>query len=303
MPEAEKQPRQRLNAADVWRPTVSGDITSEDAHSYELYANSAASRGINEYTVRKIKGKKSRVVDVGMSTGATITGLIDGKKLAKGFQAVGVDIDLTGLEQAKAKLKDYNGVNYSTNIQAVQGSGEQIPVSDGWANLVTCLNTMHLFDNPQSFFNEAHRTLGPDGELNTNSTYEKNKTYADTKSKRAVMLMLLAGREFAKSQGYEANPPVDPARFNEDEWKKMAEDAGFVDVQTEIKTVHMTQKDVEAIFSSEEFTLGALPGVPYEVAKEGLVKAVKPTMERFQLASIDRNWLVLTAKKPELAAT
>ncbi len=92
-----------------------------------------------------------RVLEVGCGTGYWLTGL-DPMQL----QRCGLDSSWGMLHQARRK---------NDTLSLVAGRAEEPPYTDGVFDLIFCVNAIHHFDDPRSFFRRAHRLLQPGGAL------------------------------------------------------------------------------------------------------------------------------------------
>lgn len=260
-------------------------------HTYKEFSERPFYIEMNRYTVNKARGA-SKIVDLASGTGAIITELIEQGKARPPFTILGVDLDFDGLLTIKETFK-------GSNVFPIRASGEQIPVANNWAELVTACNSIHLMD-PKKVFAEAYRVLRPGGMMVLNSAYEKSKGYGDTISKRFLGMAVLEARRALAEKGFtDIPPPIDLMKYTEDDYRKMAENARFANVETEIRLAEMDRDDIEAIFSYREFAEGSLPGVPFKIARDALVARIDPNLERFKTKTVKRNWLIMTAVKPQ----
>lgn len=266
----------------------------EDPHSYEAFASRPFYVAVDSYTISKAPVSK-RVVDFGSGTGAIIERLDQQGKLASDATVVAVDIDQSGLQAIRRK----NFQGKLGNIDVVRGSVDNVPLREGWADLVTFCNSIHLINNPADAISEAYKVLGDDGTLIINSAYEKIRGYGNTQSKRMLGIMNIEARKTLIQEGYkkEIPAPIELANYAAGDFVNMAIDKGFSDVSVEIYPAIMDREDVRAIFSYKDFVEGSLPGVPWEIAREALRKTVDPQFDKRKINGIKRNWMILVAKK------
>ncbi len=102
-------------------------------------------------------GAGERVVDVGC--GAGIDSLIAAKMVGPAGAVVGVDMTVAMLEKARTAAE---GVD---NVEFRQGFGEEIPVPDGWADVVISNGVLNLMPDKARALAEMARVLKPDGRL------------------------------------------------------------------------------------------------------------------------------------------
>jgi SAM-dependent methyltransferase len=102
-------------------------------------------------------GAGERVVDVGC--GAGIDSLIAAKMVGPAGALVGVDMTVAMLEKARTAA---DGVD---NVEFRQGFGEEIPVPDGWADVVISNGVLNLMPDKGRALAEIARILKPEGRL------------------------------------------------------------------------------------------------------------------------------------------
>jgi ubiquinone/menaquinone biosynthesis C-methylase UbiE len=92
-----------------------------------------------------------RMLEVGCGTGHWLASL---RPLVGGLY--GLDLSAGMLGQARAR---------GAALHLVQGQANQLPYPDAFFDLVTCINAIHHFAQPQAFVTEARRVLRPGGAL------------------------------------------------------------------------------------------------------------------------------------------
>lgn len=99
------------------------------------------------------------VVDVG--SGAGIDSFIAANMVGEDGYVVGVDMTPAMLEKAEAALTE-SGLQ---NVAFRHGYGEELPVEDGWADVIISNGVMNLFPDKNAALQEMARVLKPDGRL------------------------------------------------------------------------------------------------------------------------------------------
>lgn len=97
------------------------------------------------------------VVDVGC--GAGIDSLIAARMTGASGQVVGVDMSPDMLEKAR------RAADGRDNVEFREGYGEELPVEDGWADVVISNGALNLMPDKSAGLNEMHRVLKPGGRL------------------------------------------------------------------------------------------------------------------------------------------
>jgi arsenite methyltransferase len=100
-----------------------------------------------------------RVVDVGC--GAGIDSLIAAKKVGPEGRVIGVDMTPSMLEKARDAAKE-TGLE---NVEFREGYAEELPVDDGWADVVISNGVLNLMPDKAAALEEMSRVLKPNGRL------------------------------------------------------------------------------------------------------------------------------------------
>jgi arsenite methyltransferase len=100
-----------------------------------------------------------RVVDIGC--GAGIDSLIAARMVGPNGQVIGVDMTPAMLNKAR-RAADEAGLD---NVIFRQGYGEELPVTDGWADVVISNGVLNLMPDKAAGLQEMARVLQPNGRL------------------------------------------------------------------------------------------------------------------------------------------
>ena len=100
-----------------------------------------------------------RVVDVGC--GAGIDSLIAAKKVGPDGHVIGVDMTPSMLEKARQGAKEAG----LRNVEFREGYAEELPVEDGWADVVISNGVLNLVPDKAAALEEMSRVLKPNGRL------------------------------------------------------------------------------------------------------------------------------------------
>jgi len=100
-----------------------------------------------------------RVVDVGC--GAGLDTLIAARRVTASGRVVGIDMTPAMLERARAAARAAD----ADNVELRQGYAEELPVPDGWADLVISNGVLNLAPDKSAAFAELARVLRPGGRL------------------------------------------------------------------------------------------------------------------------------------------
>ncbi len=284
-----------------------GDPRVDVRHSYEDFTQRPFYKEVNRRTIQMAPIGGFVALDIATGTGGIIEELVsDGTLRGPLASFVGIDIDSTAIETAEKKFEN-KPKNYRTSSFAFhEGSAEETGEGDNTFDLVTFCNAIHLTDVPASL-KEVYRVLVDGGTLVGNSAFVKDIAYPGTSRRLWMRLVGNATRELRemdeiKNGTWVQEHPEDHFRYTREEYAQMMKDAGFSDVHTEVVETLMDIDDVKAICSYKEFAMGALPGIPYETARDLLLKAAdaifKELKQKGQPEVFPRNWLLFKAEKP-----
>lgn len=117
-----------------------------------------------------------RVVDVGC--GAGFDSFIAAHKVAPGGEVVGVDMTPSMLAKAEQGAQ----ATQVTNVQFRQGYGEELPVPDGWADVVISNGVLNLMPDKAEALQEMARVLKPGGRLQLGDILVQKEVPADAKA-------------------------------------------------------------------------------------------------------------------------
>ncbi len=98
-----------------------------------------------------------RFVDVGC--GAGIDSHIAAGRVGPEGAVIGIDMTQSMLEKAQAGAKNLDNVDFRI------GFGENLPVPDGWADVVISNGVVNLMPDKHEAFAEMHRVLKPRGRI------------------------------------------------------------------------------------------------------------------------------------------
>ncbi len=112
----------------------------------------------NPWALRTVQPGE-RVVDVG--AGAGFDCFVAGHLVGPGGAVVGVDMTAEMLEKSRRVAGEIG----ATNVEFREGYMEDLPVEDGWADVVIANGVFNLAPDKKAAFGEAMRVLRPGGIL------------------------------------------------------------------------------------------------------------------------------------------
>ena len=112
----------------------------------------------NPFSLQSLR-QGERVVDVG--SGAGFDSFVAAHQVGRTGRVVGVDMtdEMLSKSRTTAALLGWEQVEFR------QGLAENLPVEDGWADVVISNGVINLCADKQAVFNEIHRVLRPGGRL------------------------------------------------------------------------------------------------------------------------------------------
>ncbi len=112
----------------------------------------------NPFSLGEIKPGE-QVVDIGC--GAGIDSLIAAKKTGASGAVIGVDMTAAMLDKARAAATEAGITNADFHL----GHAEDLPVDDGWADVIISNGVVNLCPDKEHVFGEMYRKLKPGGRI------------------------------------------------------------------------------------------------------------------------------------------
>jgi arsenite methyltransferase len=119
----------------------------------------------------------ARVVDIG--SGAGIDSLIAARKVGSKGRVMGVDMTPGMLEKARRAAAEVG----LANVEFRRGYAEELPVPDGWADVVISNGVLNLMPDKPAALKEMARVLKPRGRLQIGDILVKKAVPASAKRK------------------------------------------------------------------------------------------------------------------------
>jgi ubiquinone/menaquinone biosynthesis C-methylase UbiE len=275
--------------------------------SYEPFAQEPAYLELNAAFVETLPLTGVRCfVDIACGTGV-LTGLVLDRLRGSTAAPRGVCVDLSpqSLRLARdviASRSDSGAVTF------VEGPGERLPVGDGWADLVTVGNALHLFDDLAVLLAEARRVSRPGAVFAFNTSFYAGTFGPGTEAfytewMRQALAQLSAEADRRREQGL---PPLSRRRgrtgvafshpwLTPDEYAEALAAAGFRVDSSHERTVLLGRRELEAIGSYAGLATVLLSGYPVDVAADALARGVGPALEVLLRETVERGWLEMVA--------
>jgi SAM-dependent methyltransferase len=112
----------------------------------------------NPFSLRRLQPGE-RVVDVG--SGAGFDSFIAASQVGDSGRVIGVDMTPEMLKKSRATADSLA----FAHVEFCEGLAEELPVEDGWADVVISNGVINLCPDKKAVFDEIHRVLKPGGWL------------------------------------------------------------------------------------------------------------------------------------------
>ncbi len=112
----------------------------------------------NPFALRRVRAGE-RVVDVG--AGGGFDSFVASGSVGAAGRMIGVDTTPEMLDRARAAAESAG----RANVEFREGLAEELPVDDGWADVVISNGVINLVADKRRAFDEIHRVLRPGGVL------------------------------------------------------------------------------------------------------------------------------------------
>lgn len=152
-------------------------------------------------------GQDDRVVDLGSGAGFDV--FFAARLVGSGGRVVGVDMTPEMLDKARETARELD----LDHVEFREGILEELPIEDGWADVIISNGVLNLVADKPGVFAEIHRALRPGGRLQ----------FAD----------IAVGRDVPEEAACNIDLWTDCIAGGQstDQWRRLLEDAGFVDIE------------------------------------------------------------------------
>lgn len=152
-------------------------------------------------------GQDDRLVDIGSGGGFDV--FVAAHLVGDGGRVVGVDMTAEMLDRSRETARQL-GLDH---VEFRRGIAEELPVDDGWADVVTANGVLNLVADKPGVFAEILRILRPGGRLQFADIAVGRTVPADAACDIDLWTDCIAGG------------------LSRDDWQAVMEDAGFVDIE------------------------------------------------------------------------
>jgi SAM-dependent methyltransferase len=293
--------------------TPTGEIRGDLDTSYEPFSLEPAYLDLNAAFVASLPlADATRILDIACGTGVVTGLLVDAVVAGRGHPptVVGVDLSEESLRIATSTFAS-RPAEQRLATSFVEGAGDDVPVVNGWADLVTVGNAIHMFGDLPRLLREIRRALALGGVLAFNTSFYAGTFGPGTEGfytewMRQALAWLrdeearrardgrprLRRRRGAGSAAF-SRPWLAPGDYTD----QLAGN-GFVLESRSERTVRLGRTELEAIGGYAGLATVLLSGYPVPVAAEALVRGVQPALEVMGTDAVPRRWLEIVARRP-----
>ena len=273
---------------------------SEQAQTFEPFANESAYIHLNERMVDRVLRRLGAVPTIRLLDLAAGTGLLTSiayeraKDAGVRLLSTLLDLDLPALMQARKEVT-------CDSAAYIFGTADHLPLKQTY-DAVIFANSLHLLDEDAKAkaLKESWRVLRPGGLLAMNTTFyegaypEESKPFYSRWIRRAIVEINRRLPQRAKSEKAQAMEWLPAVGY-----KELIARAGFKILEMRERRVLLSQAAVRAICAYKEFAKGALHATDEDAneASQALQVTVRQTFHDLQMKYLPRNWLEIVAVK------
>ncbi|MBC78290.1 MAG: hypothetical protein CL772_01450 [Chloroflexi bacterium] len=269
--------------------------SESEQYAFNAFANLPFYGSINSEFIElaNVYDKKS-IVDLGCGTG-NITKLILKKlQLAKDSVIYAVDSSKSALVTAAQEVENNSIVKFIHS--EVQNLTEAVKEK---ADAMIYCNSIHYVPDKQKLLTEIRNKLNQNGVLAFNSSFydgshpEESLDFYKKWMFRSFRLLKkdhdLKPDKSAKVSSREQLTPED--------YQDLLENTGYKVEHIKAKSYQVPIDGFHYISEFKDWIEGVLPGVPLEIGKSTLQKALREVFDEMSLVTVPRNWLSVRAVK------
>lgn len=235
-------------------------------------------------------------LDIGAGAGAVPVWTAQLGKYAPNYRVTLVEPTQSELAKAEDRFR-----TDAARFTFIQAWAEDFEVPAESFDVVTAMNSIHLYIDVEEFFRRAHRAMKPGAVGLANSAYIKNVAFPET------ILLLQWGREITFTKDYlRANHGItdfaaidNPLKYEDTQIVDMAVAGGFnkEDITVVRNTIRIPEDQAQDLVSVKEFVDGAIPGVDEDKAREALRAAIPEVIKKTRKDAMYRGWATFVFKK------
>jgi len=269
--------------------------TESEQYAFNAFANLPFYSSINSEFIElaNIYDKKA-IVDLGCGTG-NITKLILKKlQLAKDSVIFAVDSSKSALKTAAQEVENNPIVKFIHS--EVQNLTEAVKEK---ADAMIYCNSIHYVPDKENLLNEIRNKLNQNGVLAFNSSFYEG-SHPDESLDFYKKWMFRSFRLLKKDYNLKPDKSAKVSsrqQLSPDDYIILLEKTGYKVEHIKAKSYQVPIDGFHYISEFSDWIEGVLPGVPLQVGKSTLQKALKEIFNEMKLTTVPRNWLSVRAVK------
>lgn len=269
--------------------------SESEQYAFNAFANLPFYGSINSEFIElaNVYDKKS-IVDLGCGTG-NITKLILKKlQLAKDSVIYAVDSSKSALVTAANEVENNPIVRFVHS--EVQNLTESVREK---ADAMIYCNSIHYVPDKEKLLIEINNKLNKDGVLAFNSSFYEG-SHPDDSLDFYKKWMFRSFRLLKKDHGLKPDKSAKVSsreQLTPEDYQGLLEKTGYKVEHIKAKSYQVPIDGFHYISEFKDWIEGVLPGVPLEIGKSTLQKALREIFEEMSLITVPRNWLSVRAVK------
>jgi trans-aconitate methyltransferase len=269
--------------------------SESEQYAFNAFANLPFYGSINSEFIElaNVYDKKS-IVDLGCGTG-NITKLILKKlQLAKDSVIYAVDSSKSALVTAANEVENNPIVRFIHS--EVQNLTESVREK---ADAMIYCNSIHYVPDKEKLLTEINNKLNKNGVLAFNSSFYEG-SHPDDSLDFYKKWMFRSFRLLKKDHGLKPDKSAKVSsreQLSPEDYQSLLEKTGYKVEHIKAKSYQVPIDGFHYISEFKDWIEGVLPGVPLEIGKSTLQKALREIFEEMSLITVPRNWLSVRAVK------
>ena len=271
-------------------PDKQSDFSFEDFSSLDFY-NEVNGRLLDLINIEKFQ----RIVDLGCGTGGVTQQILERVKSACGYVVYAVDHSATALKVAMSNL----GKHKNSVVRFVQSEAQNVSssIAEPVDAIVYC-NSIHYIKDKHSALIDIGNKLRSGGILAVNTSFFAGD-YPEGSKDFYAKWMLRSRRMLKREYNLSTDKSKVQSRvhLSREEYVSTLEDTGYRVENARVETFDVPFEGWHHISGFKDWIEGVMPGVPLDVGREILQKALRQIFDEYKITTVPRNWLSVTAIK------
>ena len=269
--------------------------TESEQYAFNAFANLPFYGSINSEFIElaNIYDKKS-IVDLGCGTGNITKLILQKLQIAKDSVIYAVDSSKSALVTAAQEVENNSIVKFiHSEVQNLTDA-----VKEKADAMIYC-NSIHYVPNKDKLLSEIRNKLNTNGVLAFNSSFYEG-SHPEESLDFYKKWMFRSFRLLKKDHNLKPDKSAKVSsreQLTPEDYIVLLEKIGYKVEYIKAKSYQVPIDGFHYISEFKDWIEGVLPGVPLEIGKSTLQKALKEIFNEMKLATVPRNWLSVRAVK------